>query len=254
LSSDAVLRLDRVTSGYPGTTVLRDVSIHVDAGEVVALIGPNGAGKTTLLRTASGLIRPTSGTVHLFGSDMSREAASRRASVGLCHIPEGRGIFRNLTVRENLFVQSKPGEHRQTVERAAEAFPRLGERLDQRAGTMSGGEQQMLALARAFVRSPRLVLVDEPSFGLAPNLVDEVFAFLANIAREGTALLVVEQFVQRALALASRVYVLGKGQVQAEATPDALDRDALAGSYFGSSGGYAADASPPPRARTLRAR
>ncbi|SNQ49941.1 High-affinity branched-chain amino acid transport ATP-binding protein BraG (modular protein) [Frankia canadensis] len=207
------LDLSGVVSGYEDTTVLRGVSLTVPRGTAVALLGPNGAGKTTLLRTVCGLLRPTAGRVEMEGTDITRLAPHRRARLGLCHIPEGRGIFRSLTVRENLIMQSFPGGESAAIERAVEAFPVLGERLTQTAGTLSGGQQQMLAMAQAHVRSPKLILVDEASLGLAPVIVDEIFAFLQAVSAEGTSLLLVDQFVVRALGIATTAYVLRRGEI-----------------------------------------
>jgi len=227
-----MLRLDSIRAGYGGSTVLRGVSMLVPPSSVVALLGPNGAGKTTLLRVASGLLRPSSGQVLLDGRDVSRAAPHKLVELGLCHVPEGRGIFPSLTVRENLILQSKPGTESDSVEKAVSAFPRLGERLTQQAGTMSGGEQQMLALARAYVQNPRFVLLDEVSMGLAPKVVDEIFEFLALLASQGASLLLVEQYVTRALAAADYVYLLGRGTVTFAGEPGELDADALAEQYI----------------------
>lgn len=207
------LALENVTSGYQGTTVLRDITLRVPPGRAVALLGPNGAGKTTLLRTASGLVRPTAGQVYLEGAKVTGLPAHRRACRGLCDIPEGRGIFPSLTVRENLVLQSPRGREGQTLAVAVEAFPRLGSLLRRTAGTLSGGEQQMLALVRAYATEPRVVLVDELSLGLAPLIVDRLFEILAAMVRRGTALLLVEQYVTRALDLASDAYLLSRGSV-----------------------------------------
>jgi branched-chain amino acid transport system ATP-binding protein len=227
-----MLRLDSIRAGYGGSTVLRGVSMLVPPSSVVALLGPNGAGKTTLLRVASGLLRPSSGQVLLDGKDVSRAAPHKLVELGLCHVPEGRGIFPSLTVRENLILQSKPGTESDSVEKAVSAFPRLGERIGQQAGTMSGGEQQMLALARAYVQNPRFVLLDEVSMGLAPKVVDEIFEFLALLASQGASLLLVEQYVTRALAAADYVYLLGRGTVTFAGEPGELDADALAEQYI----------------------
>ncbi|MGD9796417.1 MAG: ABC transporter ATP-binding protein, partial [Acidimicrobiia bacterium] len=176
VQTDLALELRGVSSGYGHTTILRNVDLQVPAGSVTALLGPNGAGKTTLLKTVSGLIKPSSGSVHLGGADVSSFAPNKRAGMGLCHIPEGRGIFRSLTVKENLQLQASPGDEEAAQERAIAAFPILGERLGQRAGTLSGGQQQMLAMARAYARDPKLILVDEASLGLAPLLVVEILS------------------------------------------------------------------------------
>ncbi|HEV7750599.1 MAG TPA: ABC transporter ATP-binding protein, partial [Baekduia sp.] len=200
--SAPALRVAGLSSGYGRTTVLRDVSLEVPEGGVAALLGSNGAGKTTLLRTVSGLLPAMAGSVWLDGVDVTAVKAHRRFAAGLCHVPEGRGVFRGLTVRENLVMQAPKGSADAALERAVAAFPILGRRLGQAAGTMSGGEQQMLAVAAAYTRSPTLVVVDEVSLGLAPLVLDEIFAFLAGLPAQGIALLVVDQFARRALAMA----------------------------------------------------
>jgi len=227
------LELRDVSAGYGDTLVLRGVDLVVPTGVVVALLGPNGAGKTTLLRAASGLLRPRAGHLVLDGTDVTNWRSDDLARAGVCHIPEGRGIFRSLTVRQNIVLQARPGTEGDAIDRAVDAFPVLGRRLGQRAGSMSGGEQQMLALARAYVSAPRLVLLDEVSMGLAPKLVDEVFAFLGRIATEGCGLLLVEQYVTRALALADHVYLLNRGQVAFAGEPAELDHDDLLEHYMG---------------------
>lgn len=232
-ASALALQLADVTSGYGETVILRGVSLEVPAGSVVALLGPNGAGKTTLLRTVSGLLFPTEGTVSMDGDDITRLPTHLRSRRGLCHIPEGRGIYRSLTVRENLGMQTSKGREAEAIERAAEAFPILGDRLEQRAGTMSGGQQQMLAIARAYVADPRLILVDEASLGLAPIVVDAIFEFLARITAEGTSLLLVDQFVARALAMASHAYVLNRGQIVFSGTPKDLEDGDVFKQYLG---------------------
>ncbi len=230
----AALQLLDAVAGYGQTTVLRGVSLTVPAGSVVALLGPNGAGKSTLLKTVSGLVRPTSGSVMMFDEDVTALAPNRRARKGLCHIPEGRGIYKRLTVRENLVMQSAAGDEGNAIARAAEAFPRLGERINQLAGTMSGGEQQMLSMARAYTRDQRLILVDEASLGLAPIIVDEIFAFLQRIVAErGTSLLIVDQFVHRALDMAQTAYVLNRGQITLSATAEALKDTDVFAEYLG---------------------
>jgi branched-chain amino acid transport system ATP-binding protein len=231
-----MLELRGIEAGYGGHTVLRDVSLTVQAGTVVAVLGPNGAGKTTLLRVASGLLRPSAGAVVLDGEDVTRARPYARARRGLCHIPEGRGIYPTLTVRENLVLHSRKGEETAALDRATSAFPVLGEKLRQPAGQLSGGQQQMLSLVRAYVASPKLVLVDEASMGLAPVVVDQIFTFLAGIAASGTALLLVEQYVSRALALASRVCLLSKGGVVFSGTPAEIGDDIFA-HYLGAAAG-----------------
>lgn len=207
------LEVTELSSGYAATRVLWDVSLTVPAGSAVALLGPNGAGKTTLLRTVAGFLPVTGGTVRLGGGDVTAQRAHRRFAEGLCLVPEGRGVFRSLTIRENLLLQAGRMTEAEAVERATAAFPILGERLHQQAGTLSGGQQQMLAMAAAYVRRPEMVLVDEASLGLAPIVVDQIFAFLHQLVAEGSALLLVDQFASRALELADTAYVLRRGRI-----------------------------------------
>ena len=228
-----MLELRQVVAGYGDSTVLRGVDLLVPDGSVVALLGPNGAGKTTLLRVASGLLQPWTGSLFLDGEDLTGFPPHRLAERGICHVPEGRGIFASLTVRDNLLLQAPPGREGESLERAAEVFPKLGQRLDQLAGTMSGGEQQMLALTRSYVQSPKVVLLDEVSMGLAPKVVDEIFEFLVALAAQGASLLLVEQYVTRALAVADYVYVLGKGEVSFVGEPAELDGDDVFRAYTG---------------------
>lgn len=228
-----VLRLRDVTAGYGGTTVLRGVDLAVAAGSVVALLGPNGAGKTTLLRVAAGLLRPEHGSVLLGEDDVTRRAPFQRAREGLCLIPEGRGIFPNLSVRENLLLQIPPWRSEHGFEPALEAFPVLGDRLGQTAGSLSGGQQQMLALSRCFLSDPKVVLLDEVSMGLAPRVIDEIFAALVLLSRGGVALLLVEQYVSRALHVADHVYMLARGSVSFSGAPSELDEHELMRRYVG---------------------
>jgi branched-chain amino acid transport system ATP-binding protein len=227
------LELRDVNGGYGQTTVLRGVSIAVPASGVVALLGPNGAGKTTLLKMVSGFLRPSSGSIRLFGNDVAGIAPYRRFQEGLCHVPEGRGVFRSLTVRENLIMQSGKGEEAEAISRACEVFPALGRRVGNVAGTLSGGEQQMLAMATAYIRSPRLIMVDEASLGLAPLVVDQIFEFMEKVAHEGKALLIVDQFATRALALADTAYVLSRGSVTYSGSAKELGRSELLSQYMG---------------------
>jgi branched-chain amino acid transport system ATP-binding protein len=232
---DSSFSLEGITAGYGEVTVLRDVSLTVPARSVVALLGANGAGKTTLLRVASGLLRPTAGRLQLGEADVTGWPPERLAQGGICHVPEGRGIFPSLTVQENLVLQSTPGQEKSAINRAADAFPILRDRLGQLAGTLSGGQQQMLALARAYVTEPRIVLLDEVSMGLAPAIVDELFEFLGRLARSGAALLLVEQYVTRALALADYVYLLDRGTISFVGEPEELDDEEVFRSYLGAS-------------------
>jgi branched-chain amino acid transport system ATP-binding protein len=226
------LRLEGVSAGYGDTIVLRDVSLTVPSGRVVALLGPNGAGKTTLLRVASGQLRPSAGRLVVHGVERTGAPSEALASAGVTLIPEGRGIFRALTVRENIRLFAASGDE-EALERVVAAFPRLGERLDQAAGTLSGGEQQMLALGRAHARPTEVLLLDEVSMGLAPQLVDAIYEALAELAAAGTSLLVVEQFAARALGLADVVYLLAGGRVQFAGEPGEVDEERLAAGYFG---------------------
>jgi branched-chain amino acid transport system ATP-binding protein len=231
------LELRGLTCGYGRTTVLRDVSLTVPASSITVLLGPNGAGKSTLLNAVSGFVRVPSGTVFLDGVDVSGYSAVRRAGAGLCHIPERRGIFRSLTVRENLLMQSPHGQHATALERAVSAFPILGKRMSQAAGTLSGGQQQMLAIVRAYIRDPKLILIDEASLGLAPIVVDEIFEFLQGVCRGGTALLLVDQFVARALEMADRAYLLARGSVAFTGTAAELRGRDIFADYLSSPAG-----------------
>jgi len=209
----ALLAVRGLRAGYGRTEVLRGVDLSVPAGSTVVLLGANGAGKTTLLRTVAGLVPASGGEIRFDGRPLTTVAAHDRARRGICLIPEGRGIFRRLTVRENLVVQAGPRRERAAVDRSAALFPILRDRLDQPAGTLSGGQQQMLALARAFVTDAPLILADELSMGLAPVVVDQIFEALSVLHREGRSLLLVEQYVERAVAVADYVYILAKGTV-----------------------------------------
>lgn len=229
-----MLELHDIVGGYGSTTVLRGVSVSVPAGSVVALLGPNGAGKSTTMRMASGLLRPSAGRVVFDGEDVTRVGPTRRAQLGICHIIEGRSIFPSLTVQENLLLQTPRGVSKDEVlEEVADAFPALATRRGQVAGTLSGGEQQMLALMRAYLAKPRLVLVDEASLGLAPLIVDSIFEFLGRIAASGVSLLVVEQYVSRALALAETVYLLNQGSIVFGGPVDDLDEEQIFALYAG---------------------
>lgn len=228
-----MFELRHVTAGYSGTTVVRDVTLVVPPSSVVALLGANGAGKTTLLRVGSGLLRPASGSVVVNGRDISGRPPHEMVAAGVCHVPEGRGIFPSLTVEENLYLQARPGHEADSLEWTASVFPRLGERRSQIAGTLSGGEQQMLALARAYVQSPEIVLLDEVSMGLAPKIVDEIFEFLHRLAAGGASLLLVEQYVTRALDIADYVFLLNRGEIAFAGEPAELGQEELFEQYVG---------------------
>jgi branched-chain amino acid transport system ATP-binding protein len=229
----SVLVLDGVVGGYGDTIVLRDVSLYVPPSSVVAMIGPNGGGKTTCLRMAAGLLRPRRGRICFDGRDVTRHDAAARAAAGICLIPEGHGVFPSLTVRENIVLSATRGREAEAIARTVEVFPALGMRLELKAGTLSGGEQQMLALSRAYVRDVRLVMVDEASLGLAPVIVDAIFESLAGLAARGTALLIVEQFVHRALQLAQSVYLMNRGAVAFHGTPAQLKESDVFVRYLG---------------------
>lgn len=232
-SPPPALEVRNLTTGYGSTVVLRDVSLSVPAGSVTALLGANGAGKTTLLRSVCGFLPVMKGSVHLFGATVTRTRAHRRFRMGLCHVPEGRGVFRSLTVRENLLLQAGGGRKRAAIERALDAFPILGERLNQAAGTLSGGQQQMLAMCAAYISDPQLILVDEASLGLGPVVVDEVFTFLSRLAHRGAALLIVDQFANRALEIADSAYVLTHGSITYDGPAKRLLDSDMFATYLG---------------------
>jgi branched-chain amino acid transport system ATP-binding protein len=229
---DLVLSLRAVASGYGQAQVLRDVSVDVPRGSIVALLGPNGAGKTTLMRTTAGLLRAWRGSVALDGAEVSSLSTASRARRGLCLVPEGRGIFKSLTVSENLTLFIPPRRASSGVARVFEAFPILAERRNRPAGSLSGGQQQMLAIARAYVSEPKVVLLDEVSMGLAPIVIDSIFEALAALARDGISLLLVEQYVARALDLSDLVYVLNRGAVVYSGRSSTVTEERLSGHYF----------------------
>jgi branched-chain amino acid transport system ATP-binding protein len=228
-----MLELRNICAGYGTGRVLENVNLVVPDGAVVALLGPNGAGKTTLLKVMSGLLRPTSGRVLLDGVDVTGASPFELARSGVCHVPEGRGIFPTLSVADNLRLQAPRSVDRRALELAAAVFPRLAQRRNQLAGTMSGGEQQMLALARAYVAEPATVLLDEVSMGLAPLIVDEIFSYLRRLASEGISLLVVEQYVARALELADYVYIINRGRIRFAGEPAEVGDQTVLESYLG---------------------
>jgi branched-chain amino acid transport system ATP-binding protein len=198
-------------AGYGRTEVLHGAELRVPTGTAVAVLGANGAGKTTLLNTIAGLLRTWDGHIAFRGQPIHHRAAHSRTRSGVCLIPEGRGIFRGLTVRENLRLQAGEKEFAEALDRVAAAFPVLTERLHQQAGTLSGGQQQMLSVARALITDAPLVLADELSVGLAPVVVDEIFAAVELLKQQGRSLVLVEQYVERAVAVADYVYILHKG-------------------------------------------
>ena len=218
-----ILELVDVRAGYGRIEVLHGVDLALPKGEVMALLGPNGAGKTTLLKVASGQLRARAGHVHLGGSHVNDASPEALARAGLCTIPEGRSIFPNLTVQENLRLAAYAGVPAWHVYATAyDRFPRLAERAGQLAGSMSGGEQQMLAMARALATNPAVLLIDELSMGLAPLIVRELYEVVASLAGDGVSVLVVEQFADAALAVADRAAVLVHGRVVAAGPPDEI--------------------------------
>jgi len=222
------LEVQALETGYGKAQVLFGVDLEVEAGELVALLGANGAGKTTLLRALSGLLRPWKGSVLLGGKDLRGLSPARRARLGLGHVPEGRQLFPLMTVEENLRLGAAflaPGREKEGYERVYALFPRLAERRRQLAGTLSGGEQQMLAIGRALMGFPRILLVDEPSLGLSPRLAEEVLLALKEVARGGVGVLLVEQNVALSLEVAERGYGLEHGRVVLEGPAQALAQD-----------------------------
>jgi branched-chain amino acid transport system ATP-binding protein len=228
MAAEPLLALDGVSVSYGKRRALDGVSLTVGAGEIVTLLGANGSGKSTTLRAISGLVRPTAGRVVFDGRDITRAAPDAIVTAGVGHVPEGREIFPEFTVRENLLVGGHTAPRAaiaEAVERAFALFPVLRERARQLAGTLSGGEQQMLAIARALMIRPRLLLLDEPSLGLAPRVAREIFHVIARLNAEGVTILLVEQNARRALALASRAYVLETGRVVVSGPARALAAD-----------------------------
>jgi branched-chain amino acid transport system ATP-binding protein len=229
------LEWSRMDAGYSSMRVLFDVNIRVPKGSVLALLGPNGAGKTTSLRAAAGVIRPKSGKVFLDETDVTRWNTQRRTRRGLCLVPEGRGIFPSLSVEENLLLHTHlkgRGAQKEIEATAYARFPRLGERRRQIAGTLSGGEQQMLALSRSLTTDPKVLLLDEISMGLAPLVVQELFGVVRELASEGMTIVIVEQLVQDALQIADYVALLNKGRVMAIGQPADVADD-IVSSYLG---------------------
>jgi len=234
MADTPVLELQSLTAGYDAAAVVRNLDLHVDAGEVVALLGPNGAGKTTTLRAVSGLVRPMEGTIRLDGDDLAKRSPAARAKLGIAHVPEGRGVFYGMTVAEHFRLGYK-GE-RLDAKVAYEYFPALAELQDRRVGLLSGGEQQMLALGRGLARKPRLMLLDEMSLGLAPVIVERLLPVVSTYAREsGCAVLLVEQHIHIALAVADRGYVLSHGEliIHEQAEKLRADHQLILSGYLG---------------------
>ena len=213
-----MLKMDKICAGYGDLKVLFDVSLEINEGEVVALVGSNGAGKTTLLRTISGEVIPTSGSINWMGQELTEMPENKRAINGIAHIPQGRGILASLSIKDNLLLgtytkRTKP-RRGELLEKVLQMFPILKERLNFPAGSLSGGQQQMLAIARAMMMAPKLLILDEPSLGLAPVVVDDVYRTLDIVKREGSSMLVIEQNLTKALSISDRGYVLETGHMQ----------------------------------------
>ena len=233
-----MLELSQVTAGYGAFTALWDVSLRVAIGEAVAVVGPNGAGKTTLLRAISGLIAPRTGRIVFEGAELAGRPAYDIVAHGIAHVPEGRRLFPQLTVAENLkmgaFLPSARSHFRESLERVYALFPVLAERQGQRAGSLSGGEQQMLAVGRALMSRPKLILFDEPSMGLAPVMVLRLFDLIRRVREEGYTILVVEQNVRQVLKLVDRAYLLEVGRIKTEGrAADLAEQDFVRRAYVG---------------------
>jgi branched-chain amino acid transport system ATP-binding protein len=237
-----LLTVDHISVYYGAVQAIRDVSFIVGKGEIVTLIGANGAGKSTILRAISGVVRTEAGSIAHDGKSIAGLPSHRVARLGIAHVPEGRGVFANMSVRENLemggYTRSSRKEVGESFERVFALFPRLAERASQLAGTLSGGEQQMLAIGRGLVQRPDLLLLDEPSMGLSPVLVSEIFRMIGEINKAGTTILLVEQNASMALAIADRAYVLEAGEIALEGKASDLREDPkVRAAYLGADAG-----------------
>lgn len=233
-----MLKVEAINTYYEDLQALWGISLEVNSGELVALVGPNGAGKTTTLKTIVGLLKPASGVITFDGKKLNKETAHKIVELGISQVPEGGGIFTGMSVLENLelgaFVPSARQFKDNSLEQVYEIFPRLKERKDQQAGTLSGGERQMLAIGRALMSKPKLLLFDEPSFGLAPILVQHMFEVIGRINKQGMTVLLVEQNVRAALDLADRAYVIENGRIVGEGKGDALlSFESIRSAYLG---------------------
>ena len=233
-----MLQISNIDVGYGDLPVLWDVSLEVDQGSVVAMVGPNGAGKTTTLKTVMGLLRPTKGSISFMGQDITKTPTHKIVNMGLCLVPEWRGTFSTLTVLENLELGAFPKAARpkkaESMKRVFEIFPILAERQSQKAGTLSGGQRQMLAIGRALMLQPKLLILDEPSLGLAPLIVDDIFEVIKQISTEGISILIVEQNVNLALEIAEYGYVIETGRiVQHDTGANLLSDERVRAAYMG---------------------
>ena len=232
-----IMSVEHINVYYGAIHAIKDVSFDVDEGEIVALIGANGAGKSTTLKTLSGLLRSTTGAIEFMGEDIMHTMPDVLVGKGLAHVPEGRRVFQQMTVEENLEMgaYTRPNfEIAPGLERVYAHFPRLKERRGQVSGTLSGGEQQMLAMGRALMSSPKLLMLDEPSMGLAPLLIEQIFQIVQELHAAGTTILLVEQNAQMALSIASRAYVMETGRVTLSGTgAELLDNDEVRKAYLG---------------------
>ncbi len=234
----AMLEVKDLKVNYGMIQAIKGVSFHVEEGEVIALIGANGAGKTTILHTITGLLSPKEGSVTFEGTDISKIPPHKIVSMGMAHVPEGRRVFAHLTVLQNLkmgaYTRKDKEEMQKTLEMVYERFPRLKERENQMAGTLSGGEQQMLAMGRALMSHPKIILMDEPSMGLSPIYVNEIFEIIQEVSKTGTTVLLVEQNAKKALSIADRAYVLETGNIALEGkASDLLNNDDIKKAYLG---------------------
>ena len=234
----AMLEIKDLEVYYGVIQAIKGISFEVNKGEVIALIGANGAGKTTILHTITGLLSPKKGSVMYEGTDITKTPAHKIVSLGMAHVPEGRRVFADLSVYENLkmgaYTRKDKNEVEETLERVYERFPRLKERKNQMAGTLSGGEQQMLAMGRALMSKPKIILMDEPSMGLSPILVNEIFDIIQEVSKSGTTVLLVEQNAKKALSIADRAYVLETGKIVLEGkAEDLLNDDSIKKAYLG---------------------
>lgn len=234
----AMLKVSNLEVYYGVIQAIKGLSFEVNEGEVIALIGANGAGKTTVLHTVTGLIQPRSGSIEFEGTDITKVPAHKIVSLGMAHVPEGRRVFAQLSVYENLklgaYTRKDKNEIEQTLKMVYQRFPRLEERKNQLAGTLSGGEQQMLAMGRALMSHPKIILMDEPSMGLSPIFVNEIFSIIQEVSASGTTVLLVEQNAKKALSIADRAYVLETGNIVLEGdAKELMNDDSIKKAYLG---------------------